>query len=387
MTANPPPRGFDTDEFERRTERAQRAMAELGMDALFLCTEPEVRYFSGFLTQFWKSPTRPWFLIVPATGKPIAVIPEIGFSGMAATWIEDIRTWPAPRPEDEGVSLLSGVFGELPARHGKIGALLGHESLLRMPLEDFTTLQERFAFTDASAMMRGLRFVKSEREIAKIRHACTIASDSFEALPDLLKVGDTERENCRRMRIDLIGRGADSVPYLIAGSGPGGYDSIIMGPTERVLEAGDVMIIDTGTTYDGYFCDFDRNYAFGHGDDAARKAYETVYRATGAGFRAARPGAAMSDIWQAIATVLEDGGSQGNDVGRMGHGLGMQLTEGPSVTPDDHTVLEPGVVLTLEPGMTTAGGKQMVHEENIVVTGDGAAYLSRRAPAELPVVG
>jgi len=382
-----PPRGFSLIEFEQRTMRAQRLMAELGVDALFLCTEPEVRYFSGFLSQFWESPTRPWFLIVPLEGRPIAVIPEIGLGGMQGTWIEDIRTWPAPQPEDDGVSLLTQVFSELPKRHGRIGAPLGHESHLRLPMLDFQKLQNIGEFVDATPLIRTLRNIKSDEEIAKTRFACQLASDSFEALPESLKAGETERDNCRRMQIDMLERGADAVPYLIAGSGPGGYESIIMGPTERIIETGDILIIDTGANYDGYFCDFDRNFAFGVPENAARRAYDVVYQATDAGFEAAHPGATTTDLWAAMAAVLEAGGSQGNDVGRMGHGLGMQLTEGPSLNPHDRTPLEVGMILTLEPGMTMVTGKQMVHEENIVITEDGAEYLSRRAPKEMPIVG
>ena len=84
--------------------------------------------------------------------------------------------------------------------------------------------------------------------------------------------------------------------------------------------------------------------------------------------------------------ILESGGAQGNDVGRMGHGLGAQLTEWPSISETDQTVLEIGMVITLEPGMTYDNDKQMVHEENILVTEDGARMLSRRAPAHLPVI-
>jgi len=84
--------------------------------------------------------------------------------------------------------------------------------------------------------------------------------------------------------------------------------------------------------------------------------------------------------------VLEKGGAIGNSVGRMGHGLGMELTEWPSVTPDDNTLLEPGMILTLEPGMTFAPGKQMVHEENIVITEEGARMLSSRASSEMPII-
>lgn len=382
-----PPRGFTLREFEQRTARAQRLMADLRVDALFLSTEPEVRYFSGFHSQFWESPTRPWFLVVPPEGSPIAVIPEIGIAGMQATWVDDIRTWPAPQPDDDGMTLLSQLFAEIPKRHGRIGTPMGHESHLRMPMADFLKLQNAHEFVDAAPLIRTLRDIKSAEEIAKIHYICQLASDTFEALPESLKAGETERQNCRRMTVDLLQRGADSVPYLIAGSGPGGYESIIMGPTERVIETGDILIIDTGATYDGYFCDFDRNYAFGGPCNAAKRAYDIVYQATDAGFQAARPGATTTDLWAAMAAVLQAGGSMGNDVGRMGHFLGMQLTEGPSITPVDKTTLEAGMVLTLEPGMTMATGKQMVHEENIVITNDGAQYLSRRAPEEMPVIG
>jgi Xaa-Pro aminopeptidase len=146
------------------------------------------------------------------------------------------------------------------------------------------------------------------------------------------------------------------------------------------------MIIDTGSLYDGYFCDFDRNYAFAHASERARRAYDTVYRSTDAGLAAARPGATTTDVWQAMWSILEAGGAQGNDVGRMGHGLGAQLTEWPSLTASDRTPLEPGMVITLEPGMEFSAGKMMVHEENIVITENGAELLSKRASAELPVV-
>ena len=147
------------------------------------------------------------------------------------------------------------------------------------------------------------------------------------------------------------------------------------------------MVIDTGTVYDGYFCDFDRNFAFGHIDDKTQHAYEVLYKATDAGIAASKPGATTSDVCNTMWAVLEAGGALGNDVGRMGHGLGMQLTEQPSITPTDGTVLVPGMIMTIEPAMTFAPNRQMVHEENIVITEDRAQLLTRRAPAEIPIIG
>ncbi|WP_133153725.1 M24 family metallopeptidase, partial [Vibrio tasmaniensis] len=173
---------------------------------------------------------------------------------------------------------------------------------------------------------------------------------------------------------------------IIAGSGPDGYDSIIMGPTDRIIEPGDVLIIDTGAVRDGYFSDFDRNWAFGHASEQTKAAYRATYEATTKGFEAAKPGATTTDIYNAMWGVLEANGALGNDVGRLGHGLGMELTERPSNTATDNTVLKPGMVMTLEPGMVYAPGKSMVHEENIVITEDGAEWLSKRAEPELIII-
>lgn len=385
-----PPRGFSVEEFEARTAKAQARMAEQGLAALLLTTEPEVRYFSGYLTQFWQSPTRPWFLIVPATGKPVAVIPTIGAACMKRTWLDDIRTWSSPNPEDEGVSLLTEALTECAGPKPRIGVPQGPETHLRMPQADYARLLARLPeaeIADASAILRDLRLVKSEAEIAKIAHICGLVSGVFEDLPELLSTGMSELEIFRRFKIACLERGADDVAYLVGGAGPGGYGDIISPPTERPTAAGDVLILDTGAVFDGYFCDFDRNYAFGRASEAVRNAYRLLYAATDAGFVAARPGATCAEVYQAMRQVLSDGGApEGNDVGRMGHGLGMQLTEWPSHRPGDDTVLRPGMVLTLEPGMSFAPGKVMVHEENIVIRENGPQYLTRRAPAEIPVI-
>jgi len=388
-TLKAPPRGFDISEFEARTEKLQAHMAEQQIDAVFLTTEPEFRYFSGFKSQFWESPTRPWFLVIPSSGKPIAVVPEIGAAGLHQTWIEDVRSWPSPRPEDDGISLLADTLAACATRHGRIGAMLGAETHLRMPAANFAVLQARLsshALVDVSPIMRELRSVKSEAEVDKVRFACEITAAGFDYLLESLHQGMTEREACKAMHLEMLRLGADSCPYLISASGPGGYDNIIMGPTDRELEQGDVLIIDTGATFDGYYSDFDRNYAFGQADSLTHDAYDAVYRATEAGLQVAGPGRTTGEIWQAMWSVLERAGALGNEVGRMGHGLGMQLTEWPSHVPDGSVVLKPGMILTLEPGMTFAPGKMMVHEENILITDSGCEMLHKRAWSELPVI-
>ncbi|MGE0004240.1 MAG: M24 family metallopeptidase [Parvibaculaceae bacterium] len=383
-----PKRGFTPAEFEHRTLRAQKIMDRHGLDALLLTTPPNVRYFTGFDTQFWESPTRPWFVVVPRDGDPVAVIPEVGGPEMALTWIRDIRTWPAPVPGDDGLSLLAATIGGLGRKHGKVGAELGREMALRMPVVDFLRLRDGLgsSLEDGSACIWEIRMVKTDAEIEHVHHICRIAGDAYEALPAQVSIGESEREVARKLRIDIARRGADSTPFLPAIAGQGGVAQIVCGPHDRAIAEGDILFIDTGSTFDGYFCDFDRNYAVGRVSDEAHRVHEALWLATEAGIAAAVPGARTDDVFRAMAKIIEDAGAIGNNVGRLGHGLGMQLTEPPSHRPGDGTVIEENMVLTIEPGMEYAPGKMIVHEENIAVTKDGPRLLTRRAPRQLPVI-
>ena len=121
--------------------------------------------------------------------------------------------------------------------------------------------------------------------------------------------------------------------------------------------------------------------------DAALRAHEGMWRATEAGIAAARPGATTDDVHRVMAAIIDAAGSLGNNVGRLGHGLGMQLTEPPSHMPGDGTVLTEGMVLTIEPGIEYAPGRMIVHEENLVVRAGPPDLLTRRAPREMPRIG
>ena len=384
-----PARGFEVSEYENRLNKIQKLMFESKMDVILLTTQVDIEYYTGFKTQFFQSPTRPWYVLIPASGKPQAIIPTIGESGMRETWVDDIKTWTSPNPEDDGISILLSAINFLTKTHKCLGVPKTLESTLRMPLGDYEYLINALngiEIKDANKILRKVRFVKSAAEIAKIKHICQLTSQGFIDLEGFLKAGESERENCKRFKQHLLSLGADDTPYIVSGSGQEGYGSIIMGPTEKIIEEGDLFIIDTGSVFDSYFCDFDRNYAFGHIGDEAKKAYRVAYDATEAGFNAAQVGNTTSDIFNAMNDILQKGGALGNTVGRLGHGLGMQLTEWPSNTSTDNTVLEPGVVLTLEPGMAFLPGKEMVHEENIVITENGPEWLSIRAADELPII-
>lgn len=380
-------RGFEQAEFANRTARAQKLMAESEIEALLLTTEPEIRYFTGFLTRFWESPTRPWFLIVPVTGDPIAVIPSIGAALMGETWISDIRTWSAPDLEDDGVSLLTETLRELTGGFAQIGLPDGHETHVRMPLADLEKLRGGIGqrvLTGDEGILRSLRMIKSTSEIAKIEMACTIAGRAFDRVPEISALGTPVSQVFRRFQMLCLEEGADWVPYLSGGAETDGYSDVISPARETPLASGDVLMLDTGLVWDGYFCDFDRNWSVEPASAEVQGSHARLVEASDAAFETARPNVTAADLFHAMDGVLSRD-TEGTDAGRLGHGLGMSLTEWPSLIPTDHTVLKPGMVLTLEPGITV-GDKILVHEENIVITEDAARFLSPRIGPELPVL-
>lgn len=386
---------FPAAEYRRRLAGARMRMAALGLDCLFLTGEKNIRYLTGFHTQIWVSPTRPRYVILPLEGEPVAIVPVTNVPGFRQTsWIADVRSWPAPRPADDGVSLVVDVVRACVRPGGRVGAELGPETRLEMPAGDFLRIRDALAemrLEDASQVLRPLRMVKSDHEVARLRTITGLASEAFARLPVRLRPGQTERDVYGILHGLLVELGADKVPYLVPVSGADGYEQINMGPTERVLQVGDLLFIDVGATWRGYFCDFDRNFALGRAAEAFRTAYARVYEATEAGLAAVRPGRTTTDVWRAMAAVLDPGGRAETPVGRMGHGVGLDITEPPSLAAGDDTVLEAGMALTIEPSLVWPapggrGWRLMVHEENIVVTADGCELLTRRAAAELPVV-
>ena len=375
------PQGFETTEFKARLTGAQSRMNAADLDAILLTTEPDIRYFTGYLTRFWESPCRPWFLVLPRSGDPIAVIPSIGAALMARTWITDIRTWRAPDLEDDGISLLAETLRNIGPR---IGTPSGLQSHLRMPLGDFARLNAALPQpigADAD-ILRSLRLVKSEAEIEKIKTACQIATRAFDRVPEIARISQPLAPVFRDFQRLCLDEGADWVPYLAGAAAPGGYGDVISPADDRPLEAGDVLILDTGLVHDGYFCDFDRNFSVGSPSPDVAAGHSRLIEATYAAFEAARPGATAAELFHVMDKIVT-GGAGGSEAGRYGHGLGMNLTEWPSLIPTDHTPLVEGMVLTLEPGIELAPGRALVHEENIVIRENGAEWLSQPYGAEM----
>ncbi len=400
-----PQRGFDFAEFTSRCTKAQLAMTADDIDALLLTSEADIRYFTGFMTQFWQSPTRPWFVLIPASGKPVAIIPSIGVPLMRDCYIGNLQSWPSPAADDDGINLLISVIRDHLGTSGQLGMMMGRETAIRMPFSDLQTLQgglDGIAFCDMTDSIQHIRMVKSPAEQAKLTHVCQIVSGVFADVPKWAQVGMPLDDLFRQFKIKALKAGVDDVSYLVGSAGPDGYQDIITPPNSRPLAAGDVFMLDTGCVWDGYFSDFDRNFAMHHASDEAHEAHHRLYDATQAAIDILRPEVTAADLFFAMDAILrpdQQGDSQydpnqkisavktGDDgVGRYGHGLGTQLTEPPSHTNWDQTVITAGMTLTLEPSLVYGNGLTMVAEENLLVLEDRVVLLSTRAPRDLPVI-
>lgn len=380
---------FPISEYQNRIERVRTLMTEAKLDAIVITSEFNHRYLTGFTTQFWRSPTRPWYFVLPRVGEPAVIVPSQGVENTVRTsWVDTVLTFPSPNPENEGIDIVVDRLRKCEATFGRVGFEIGQESRMGITFTDFQRIIDRISpstVADAEGILRKARQVKSPAEVAKIARACALAGDGYDTVASFARVGQREDEIIRALHVDLIERGLDKAPYLIGCSGPDGYPDGIMGPTDKIVEAGDVMIIDTGSVFDGYYCDFNRNWAFGHASDAAKRAYELCWDATEAGLSALRPGAKASDLFRAQAKVLESV-SSGWLGTRMGHGLGIQMTETPSNRIGDDTILEVGMVITIEPGMFYGPRHLMLHEEDALITDSGIELLTRRAARELPII-
>ena len=380
--------GFSAEEFEIRFERAQELLYKNKLDALLITIPSNLRYFTGIDTNFWESPTRSWFLVVPLFGNPIAIIPEIGEKLFKKTFIKDIHTWPSPNLKGDDISPLKSLLETLPSRFGAIGAELGKEMSIRMPAIDFNLLQDNFKFdiVDGASLIWALRSVKTLNEIKKIEKVAQIVSEVFCVLPTFISASDSERDVAKKVKKEILKGGVDSIPYLPVISGRGGVSQIIGNPTDKLISSGDFLFIDTGSTFDGYFCDFDRNFAIGTASDELKRTNEILWHATEEGIKNLVPGAKTQDVWKKINKKIEDFGFMVKGEGRYGHGVGLQLTEPPSISSFDNTIIQENMVLTIEPSMEYKPGKIIVHEENIYVSKDGPILLTKRAPKDLPLI-
>ena len=379
---------FPKEEFTNRISKIQKNLDRENIEAIIITSPSNFRYFSGLDSNFWESPTRPWFLVISKKNPIKAIIPSIGITALEKTLIKDIEVWQSPNPNDEGVTLLKKTIKNFP-KNSKIGFELAFESHLRMSIQDFINIQKElsdYKFVDVSKIIWGLRKIKSENEIENITQICSIASNVFDTFPEKIYTNITEKKATSIFKKELINNGADYIMYMACASGEGGYDQIITNPTEKKLNNGDILIIDTGSTLNGYFCDFDRNFGFGKINDISLDAYTKLWESIESTLEIIKPGISCAEIYSSLSKNLIAKDGNDGSVGRMGHGLGLQLTEPPSIMRNDHTVIEKNMIITLEPSIELDKNKILVQEENLLITENGYKLLSTRTPEKLPII-
>ena len=378
---------FPKEEYLKRLDNIHKKLENENIDAIVITSPANFRYFSGLDSNFWESPTRPWFLIISKNGKIKALVPSIGLSAIESTFIKDIEVWQSPNPKDEGTSLLKKIIKTFP-KNSNIGFELGKETYLRMSIKEFLKIKkdlQEYNFIDSTNIVWSLRKIKSDLEIKNIEKVCSITSKVFNNLINKISLGMSEREIATIFKKDLINNGVDYIMYLSCASGINGYNQIICNPSEKKIGDGDILIIDTGSTLNGYYCDFDRNFGFGNINQKSLDAYNKLWNATEKTLEIIKPGISCKEVYESLSKNLFSSNVK-SSVGRMGHGFGLQLTEPPSIMIDDNTILEKNMILALEPSIEIENDLMLVHEENILITQNGNRLLSSRTPKELPVI-
>jgi Xaa-Pro dipeptidase len=242
-------------------------------------------------------------------------------------------------------------------------------------------------YPDASDVLSGLRLRKDKAEVDKMRRAVKIAQDALEATIPFIKVGMTEKEISSELVVQLLKHGSDSeMPFSpIVSAGPNSANPHAS-PTERKLQAGDLLVVDWGAAHDGYISDLTRTFAIGHVDEEYSKIHKIVQEANAAGRAAGGPGVPCANVDKATRDVIENAGYGVYFTHRTGHGIGMEGHEEPYMRSDNMQLLEPGMAYTVEPGIYLPGRNGVRIEDNVVVTDSGVDVLSDM-PREIRVVG
>jgi Xaa-Pro aminopeptidase len=218
--------------------------------------------------------------------------------------------------------------------------------------------------------------VKDEGELEALRRACGITDRVFERLTEVQFVGRTERDVAWDLAQLFHEEGGDALAFeSIVGSGPTGSRPHARAG-DREIGAGELVVIDAGTTIDGYASDYTRTFATGPLGDEAKEAYETVLLAQQAALDGIQAGLSGVDADALARRVIDDSPFAGAMGHGLGHGLGLDVHEDPRLSTESSDVLESGNVVTVEPGIYLDGKFGVRIEDDVVVTKDGIENLT-----------
>ncbi len=266
-------------------------------------------------------------------------------------------------------SLLEDLAGRL---EGRIGFEAGF-----VPYGGYETLGGgRLDLVPRSGVVERLRAVKDEQELAAIRRACEVTDRVFERLADEKFVGREERDVAWRIEELFHEEGGGGLAFeIVVAAGPNGARPHARA-TDRTIEAGETVVIDAGCSVEGYFSDYTRTFATGSLSDELREAYAVCLEAQGAALGAIRSGMTGVDADAAAREVVDGSRFKGSFGHGLGHGLGLDVHEAPRLSTESSDMLEPGNVVTVEPGIYLEGVGGIRIEDDVVVTATGIDNLT-----------
>ena len=371
---------FSRKDMESRYARARDFMERRGIDALLVSGEENFQYFAGTAASLalHYSLTRPSIFILPADREPI-IVTQGKDNLVLGSYVTDIRVY------DEILSFPLAVvldaLGDAGLKRNRLGVELGLEQRMGMPVGAYLELVSRLPdteFVDAADIIVGLRMVKSDEEVAYIRRAAGVTGLARQRLFGQVVPGMTERDVARRMRQLILEEGGDRTSFVILQLDLAGSKNQF--PYDRPLQAGTILALDAGAYVGMYTVDYVRMASLGPATDMQKRVHSAVLDVNRKMADALIPGVTCSEIYRIGAKAIEDARHEVGDLerlrgARMGHGQGMLLTEPPSVNPGDHTRLEPGMVISTEPGVRS-GDVQFQWEDVHVITEDGHEQLT-----------
>jgi Xaa-Pro dipeptidase len=351
------------------------------LDAVILNPGPTLTYLTGAQFHLME---RPVVLFVAPGHDPVLVLPELELPKV------DLLPYKAQAiAYGESPSEWENAFRRAAQALGVDGKRIGVEPRqLRLLEFNYVKLAAPEAeFSDASEALSQLRLRKDKAEVDAMRRAVKIAQDSLEATIPIIKIGMTERELAGELVIQLFKHGSDpELPFSPIVSGGPNAANPHASPSERKLQAGDLLVVDWGAAYGGYISDLTRTFAVGEVDAECQKIHKIVQEANAAGRAAGKPGVPCANVDIAARDVIEKSGYGKYFNHRTGHGIGMEAHEDPYMRGDNLQLLEPGMAYTVEPGIYLPNRNGVRIEDNMVITENGVECLSNM-PREIRVVG
>jgi Xaa-Pro aminopeptidase len=260
----------------------------------------------------------------------------------------------------------------------KPGLRIGFENK-SISYNDYSSLEktlEGCEFVELDNKLDKLRQIKCEEEIEKIRTAESIGDEAFTHILSFIRPGVTEREVALELEYFMKKNGAERLSFdTIAASGTNSSMPHAI-PTDRVIENGDFLTMDFGCVYEGYCSDMTRTVAVGDISDNMEYVYEVVLKAQLEALRSIKPGAKCSDVDKIARDIIADAG-YGNCFGHgLGHSVGLYIHEEPRLSPKCDDILQPGMLMTVEPGIYIPGRFGVRIEDLVVVTREGYINLT-----------